>query len=86
MGQAVNVLNLPVGVAMAGGLAVFEVYAWFCVGEIIGKRQLIGTLLRVLRMCNQIQTRHRSETGGIIAALKCRKVFSRARPMHLEGC
>lgn len=44
MGQAVNVLNLPVGVAAAGGLAVFEVYAWFCVGEVIGKRQLIGTL------------------------------------------
>lgn len=42
MGQAVNVLNLPVGVAAAGGLAVFEVYAWFCVGEVIGKRQLIG--------------------------------------------
>lgn len=42
MGQVVNLPQLPVGVALAGGLAVFEVYAWFVVGEIIGKRQLIG--------------------------------------------
>ena len=42
MGQAVKLPDLPVGVAMAGGLALFEVYGWFVVGEIIGKRQLIG--------------------------------------------
>jgi len=42
MGQVVKLPELPVGVAMAGGLAVFEVYGWFVVGEIIGKRQLIG--------------------------------------------
>ena len=45
MGQVVNLPQLPVGVALAGGLAVFEVYAWFVVGEIIGKRQLIGRFL-----------------------------------------
>ena len=67
MGQVVKLPDLPVGVALAGGLAVFEVsiadnariceddlsapadpkglqvYAWFVVGEIVGKRQLIGT-------------------------------------------
>ena len=42
MGQAVKLPELPLGVAMAGGLAIFEVYGWFVVGEIIGKRQLIG--------------------------------------------
>ena len=69
MGQAVNVLNLPVGVAMAGGLAVFEVYAWFCVGEIIGKRQLIGALPPVLRSLSVV-VRRRSEGGGMrVAAL-----------------
>ena len=48
MGQAVKLPELPLGVAMAGGLAIFEVYGWFVVGEIIGKRQLIGD--RFLKM------------------------------------
>ena len=71
MGQVVKLPDLPVGVALAGGLAVFEVsiadnariceddlsapadpkglqvYAWFVVGEIVGKRQLIGTYSHV---------------------------------------
>jgi hypothetical protein len=45
MGQMVKLPDLPVGAAMAGGLAIFEVYAFFCIGEIIGKRQLIGMSL-----------------------------------------
>jgi hypothetical protein len=55
MGQVVKLPELPVGVAMAGGLAVFEVYGWFVVGEIIGKRQLIGLCLSLFssapRLC-----------------------------------
>ena len=50
MGQAVKLPELPLGVAMAGGLAIFEVYGWFVVGEIIGKRQLIGDRFLKLQM------------------------------------
>ena len=35
--------NLPMGTIAAGATACFEVFGMFCVGEIIGRRQLVGT-------------------------------------------